>query len=102
MTAAILVEYRHTGPFGLWGSEPREVGANGVERASGIRVTLDYADEVKVDAGGVFILHTPWGWRVCKIISPKDFYLLAIPICCLQTLARAGIDLPALRNHIHN
>jgi 5-oxoprolinase (ATP-hydrolysing) len=61
MTAAILAGHRHVAPFGLDGGEAGEVGANWVERADGSRVTLDYADEVEVDAGDVFVLQTPGG-----------------------------------------
>jgi 5-oxoprolinase (ATP-hydrolysing) len=61
MTAAILSGHRHVAPFGLDGGEAGEVGANWVERADGSRVTLDYADEVSVDVGDVFVLHTPGG-----------------------------------------
>ena len=67
MTAAILAGHRHVAPFGLNGGEPGEVGANWVERADGTRVMLDYADEVEVDAGDVFVLHTPGGGGFGKL-----------------------------------
>ena len=67
MTAAILAGHRHVAPFGLRGGEPGEVGANWVERADGTRVMLDYADEVEVDAGDVFVLHTPGGGGFGKL-----------------------------------
>ncbi len=61
MTAAILAGQRHIAPFGLNGGEAGEVGANWVERVDGKRVMLDYADEVAVNAGDIFVLHTPGG-----------------------------------------
>jgi 5-oxoprolinase (ATP-hydrolysing) len=61
LTAAILANKRRVRPFGLAGGRPGEVGAAWVERSSGRREPLGYADEVEMKPGDVFVIVTPSG-----------------------------------------
>lgn len=61
MTASILANGRHWGSFGLMGGGEGAKGQNRVERANGKHETLQYCDEVKMEAGDCFIIETPGG-----------------------------------------
>ena len=61
MTAAILAGHRRVPPYGMAGGQPGEVGRNWVERSSGGRTELSFADETEMNAGDVFVIETPGG-----------------------------------------
>jgi 5-oxoprolinase (ATP-hydrolysing) len=61
MTAAVLSGHRRVPPYGMEGGEPGGLGRNWVERASGKRIELSYADEIEMNAGDVFVIETPGG-----------------------------------------
>jgi 5-oxoprolinase (ATP-hydrolysing) len=61
MTASILSNSRHHGPFGMAGGAPGEVGINRVVRASGAIEALDHIGMAQMQPGDVFEIHTPGG-----------------------------------------
>ncbi len=61
MTAAILAGHRIVPPFGTAGGDDGACGANWIEHADGSRTPLSYSDEISVNAGDTFVLHTPGG-----------------------------------------
>jgi 5-oxoprolinase (ATP-hydrolysing) len=61
MTGAVLSGHRRVPPYGMRGGEPGGLGRNWVERASGERIELSYADEIDMKAGDVFVIETPGG-----------------------------------------
>ncbi|MBB3213258.1 5-oxoprolinase (ATP-hydrolyzing) [Herbaspirillum sp. Sphag1AN] len=61
MTASILSNGRQHGAFGAAGGNPGEVGKNEVTRANGRHEVLEHIGQVDMEAGDVFIIHTPGG-----------------------------------------
>jgi 5-oxoprolinase (ATP-hydrolysing) len=61
MKAAVLSGHRRVPPYGMAGGEPGGLGRNSVERVTGERIELSYADEIDVRAGDVFVIETPGG-----------------------------------------
>jgi 5-oxoprolinase (ATP-hydrolysing) len=61
MNGAVLSGHRRVPPYGMKGGEPGGLGRNWVERASGERIELSYADEIDMKAGDVFVIETPGG-----------------------------------------
>ena len=61
MSAAILAGSRTVPPFGMNGGGEGEVGRTWVERASGARRELAYAEEVQMEPGDTFVIATPSG-----------------------------------------
>jgi 5-oxoprolinase (ATP-hydrolysing) len=61
MNGAVLSGHRRVPPYGMEGGEPGGLGRNWVERASGERIELSYADEIEMKAGDVFVIETPGG-----------------------------------------
>jgi 5-oxoprolinase (ATP-hydrolysing) len=61
MKAAILSGHRRVPPYGMAGGEPGGLGRNWVERVTGERIELSYADEIDMRTGDVFVIETPGG-----------------------------------------
>ena len=61
MTAGILSNGRIYPAFGLAGGQPGLPGVNKVIRANGEVMTLDHIDQVHMQVGDVFEIHTPGG-----------------------------------------
>ncbi|HEX5080843.1 MAG TPA: hydantoinase B/oxoprolinase family protein, partial [Blastocatellia bacterium] len=61
MNGAVLSGHRRAPPYGMKDGERGGLGRNWVERASGERLGLSYADEIDMKAGGVFVIETPDG-----------------------------------------
>jgi 5-oxoprolinase (ATP-hydrolysing) len=61
MNAAVLSGHRRVPPYGMAGGEPGGLGRNWVERVTGERIELSYADEIDMSAGDVFVIETPGG-----------------------------------------
>jgi len=61
MTASILSNSRHHGPFGMAGGEAGRPGINQVVRANGSVAPLDHIGSAQVRPGDVFEIHTPGG-----------------------------------------
>src|SRR5262245_29513076 len=61
MTAAVLSGHRRVPPYGMAGGEPGGLGRNRVERLTGERIELSYADEIDMRSGDVFVIETPGG-----------------------------------------
>jgi 5-oxoprolinase (ATP-hydrolysing) len=61
MTASILSNSRHHGPFGLAGGAAGAPGINRVVRASGAVEALDHIGTAQMQPGDVFEIHTPGG-----------------------------------------
>ncbi len=61
MTATILSSHRSTDPYGLSGGGPGKRGQNSVIRANGEMLEVGGNDEVKMEAGDIFIIKTPGG-----------------------------------------
>lgn len=61
MTASMLANHRRVAPFGMAGGEDGEVGSNYVEKTDGSRVELGATGSVEMQAGDVFVIHTPGG-----------------------------------------
>ena len=61
MTVTMLSSHRLVPPFGLAGGEPGQCGNNYVVRATGEFVQLKGDDEVRVNAGDLFVMETPGG-----------------------------------------
>jgi 5-oxoprolinase (ATP-hydrolysing) len=61
MKAAVLSGHRRVPPYGMEGGEPGGLGRNWVERATGERIELSYADEIDMRAGDMFVIETPGG-----------------------------------------
>ncbi len=61
MTATILSSHRSTDPYGLSGGGPGKRGQNSVIRANGETAEVRGNDEVKMEAGDIFIIKTPGG-----------------------------------------
>jgi 5-oxoprolinase (ATP-hydrolysing) len=61
MNGAVLSGHRRVPPYGMAGGEPGGLGRNWVERASGERIELSYADEIDMQAGDEFVIETPGG-----------------------------------------
>lgn len=67
MTATMLSSHRVIRPFGLAGGEPGRCGNNYVVRADGEFEQLRGNDEVRVNAGDLFVMETPGGGGYGKI-----------------------------------
>lgn len=61
MTASILANHRRVAPFGLAGGAAGEVGSNYVEKTDGDRIELGATGSIEMQAGDVFVIHTPGG-----------------------------------------
>ena len=61
MTVTVLSSHRVVPPFGLAGGEPGRCGYNYIVRAGGDSVQLKGNDEVKMNAGDLFVMETPGG-----------------------------------------
>ena len=61
MKAAVLSGHRSVPPYGMAGGEPGGLGRNWVERVTGERIELSYADEIDMRVGDVFVIETPGG-----------------------------------------
>jgi len=61
MTATVLSSHRVVPPFGLAGAGQGRCGNNYVVRADGDAVQLKGNDEVKMNAGDLFVMETPGG-----------------------------------------
>lgn len=61
MTAAILANRRRVPPFGLAGGASGQPGENYVVRRDGTRIELAATGTVDMQAGDVFVIHTPGG-----------------------------------------
>ena len=61
MTVTVLSSHRLVPPFGLAGGEPGRCGNNYIVRAGGDAVQLKGNDEVKMNAGDLFVMETPGG-----------------------------------------
>jgi N-methylhydantoinase B/oxoprolinase/acetone carboxylase alpha subunit len=61
MKAAVLSGHRRVPPYGMEGGEPGGLGRNWVERVTGERIELSYADEIDMRTGDVFVIETPGG-----------------------------------------
>ena len=61
MTASILSNSRHDGPFGMAGGEAGRPGINRVVRANGAIETLDHIGTAQMQPGDIFEIHTPGG-----------------------------------------
>lgn len=61
MTASILANRRRVPPFGAAGGQPGALGVNYVERTDGTREDLSATASVVMQAGDVFVIHTPGG-----------------------------------------
>jgi 5-oxoprolinase (ATP-hydrolysing) len=61
MKAAVLSGHRRVPPYGMAGGEPGGLGRNWVERVTGERIELSYADEIDMRTGDVFVIETPGG-----------------------------------------
>lgn len=61
MTAAILANRRRVPPFGLAGGAAGQPGENYVVRRDGTRIELAATGTVDMQAGDVFVIHTPGG-----------------------------------------
>ena len=67
MTVTVLSSHRVVPPFGLAGGEPGRCGNNYVVRAGGEFEQLRGNDEVRVNAGDLFVMETPGGGGYGKI-----------------------------------
>ena len=67
MTLTMLSSHRVVPPFGLAGGEPGRCGNNYVVRADGEFEQLRGNDEVRVNAGDLFVMETPGGGGYGKI-----------------------------------
>ena len=67
MTVTVLSSHRVVPPFGLAGGEPGRCGNNYVVRADGEFEQLRGNDEVRVNAGDLFVMETPGGGGYGKI-----------------------------------
>ena len=61
MTVTVLSSHRVVPPFGLAGGEPGRCGNNYIVRAGDDAVQLKGNDEVKMNAGDLFVMETPGG-----------------------------------------
>ena len=61
MTVTVLSSHRVVPPFGLAGGEPGRCGYNYIVRAGSDSVQLKGNDEVKMNAGDLFVMETPGG-----------------------------------------
>ena len=61
MECAILSGFRRVRPFGMFGGEPGEAGANFVRRNDGRIEPLDACAQVVLEAGEAIIIKTPTG-----------------------------------------
>lgn len=61
MTASILSNNRIRAPQGMAGGKNGKSGENRVEFVSGARKVLNYADQIDLSAGDVFVVETPGG-----------------------------------------
>jgi 5-oxoprolinase (ATP-hydrolysing) len=61
MTVTVLSSHRVTAPAGAQGGGNGASGINTVARADGTQIALDGNDQIALNPGDVFCMHTPGG-----------------------------------------